>query len=190
MSWPDRSHHLWLVWLTLAWATFFLWSFVFGWHSRYTGGRVFSLSREPKLWITATLCGLSGSLVLHLFIDPSLRTAAPKDYPESVSAWLAMTLFVLAFDQLFLCFAPIAFFGRLARNPRIAGTLTVLFGIFLVVLKLKSGVVRLPADFVAGLLAWRILAGGLSVYFYLRGGTWLTWWWILGLQLRHLIDLI
>jgi hypothetical protein len=34
-----------------------------------------------------------------------------------------------------------------------------------------------------------MMAGYLSVYFYLKGGVILTWWWVFLLQLRHLIDL-
>jgi len=30
--------------------------------------------------------------------------------------------------------------------------------------------------------------GSCSVYFYLRGGAGLVWWWALLLQLRHLFD--
>src|SRR2546425_4163619 len=41
--------------------------------------------------------------------------------------------------------------------------------------------------FILELLLWRLAAGYLSVYFYLKGGVLLTLWWILLLQLRHLI---
>jgi len=190
LSWSDRGHHLWLLWLTLAWAAFFLWSFVFAWHHQYTGRPVFRVKPTPGLWIAATLGGVAGGMILRGLIDPTLRAATPGDYPDSLNSWVAMTLFVLAFDQLFLCFAPMAFFARLWQHAVIAAVLTIAFGVSLVFLKVGRAGAHLDAVFVSELVIWRILAGGLSVLFYWRGGVWLNWWWVLLLQLRHLIDLM
>ncbi len=188
-SWPNRAYQFWFVLLTLSWAAFILWSFVFAWHSKFTGQQVFRFTRQPVLWIIATLSGLGGASILHLMIDPVLRSVAPQEYPRTISSWTAMTLFLLAFDQLFLCFAPFAFFVRLIRSEKAAITLTVLFGAFLVYLKIQVWSAEFPLVFVLELYAWRILASGLSVYFYLRGGVPLAWWWVFLLQLRHLINL-
>jgi hypothetical protein len=139
--------------------------------------------------MAATFGGAGGALILHLLIDPTLRSVAAREYPSTVWSWVAMTLFLLAFDQLFVCFAPFAFFVRLSRNEKLATALTVLFGVFLLHLKIRSWSAQLPPVFILELFAWRILADGLSVYFYLNGGTPLTWWWALLLQLRHLFNL-
>src|SRR5207247_4066643 len=104
-------------------------------------------------------------------------------------AWRAMTLFNLAFDQLFLCFAPFAFFVRLLHNQKAAAGLTVLFGVMLLCLRIKSLAPLVSAFFIAELFVWRTAAGFLTVYFYLKGGAPLVWWWVLLLQLRHLIAL-
>jgi len=178
-----------LMWLALAWAAFVLWSFVFAWHATYSDAQPFRIKRDPNLWITATLCGVAGSFVLHLVIDPTLRSATPEDYPATWAAWAAMSLFVIAFDQLFICFAPFAFFIRLTHNSKVAAILTVAFGAFLVWLKLRRMPERFPDMYVLELFGWRLLAGSVSVYFLIRGGVWLTLWWIALLQLRHMISL-
>lgn len=189
MVWPGRPYQLMLMWLVLAWAAFVMWSFVFAWHAPYSEAQPFRIKRDPNLWITATLCGIAGSFFLRLVIDPTLRSVTPQDYPATRGAWVAMSLFVLAFDQLFLCFAPFAFFVRLIRSPKAAAVLTVVFGVFLAWLKLR----RIPDGFsdifLIEVFGWRLLAGSLSVYFLIRGGVWLTLWWVALLQLRHMIDL-
>ena len=186
--WSDRPHPLWLLSLTLAWAAFILWSFVFGWRSQ--GGRRPVLAARPSagLWSAATLAGVAGAVILRLFIDSVLQPLMPGDYPTTYRAWLAM-LFTLAFDQLFLCFAPFAFFLRLSRDHRVAAGLTVLFGIALLVLRIESSAPPLAPYFTAGLFVWRTAAGLLTLYFYLKGGVLLAWWWVLLLQLRHWLTL-
>jgi hypothetical protein len=47
----------------------------------------------------------------------------------------------------------------------------------------------MPPMLFLGLLVFRIIAGFLSVYFFLRGGILLVWWWTLLLQSRHLFTL-
>ena len=44
----------------------------------------------------------------------------------------------------------------------------------------------MPTALLAGFLVCRVAMGSLSVYFYLRGGVLLAWWWGLLLQSRHL----
>src|ERR1044071_3798411 len=136
--WSDRPHSLWLLSLTLAWASFILWSFVFGWHPQNAHRSILAVQGRPALWSAATLAGLAGAVMLRLFIDSVLQPLVPGDYPDTHKSWLAMTLFTLAFDQLFLCFAPFAFFIRLSRNQRAAAGLTVLFGVVLLCLRINS----------------------------------------------------
>jgi hypothetical protein len=45
----------------------------------------------------------------------------------------------------------------------------------------------LAEPFFLGLLVIRGVAPALSVYFYLRGGVLLVWWWELLFQSRHLL---
>ena len=183
--WVERPQPLWLLSLTLAWASFILWSFVFGWSPQATHRSILAAKAGPVLWSAATFAGLAGAVVLHLHIDPVLRPLVPGDYPDTHEAWLAMTLFTLAFDQLFLCFAPFAFFVRLSRNQRVAFGLTVLFGLTLLFLRIKSLTPQVPPFFIAELFVWRTAAGFLTLYFYLKGGALLVWWWVLLMQLRH-----
>ena len=46
---------------------------------------------------------------------------------------------------------------------------------------------QLSPAFILELFAWRVVAGFLSVSFFLKGGALLTMGWIFLLQLRHLI---
>jgi hypothetical protein len=188
--WTDRPYQLWFLCFVLGWAAFMLWSFIFAWHRKYTGEEVLMAKIRPSLWAAATVAGLIGSSFLLFGIDSVLRPLAPEDYPATMRAWLAMTLFILAFDQLFLCFAPFAFFVRLVQRRNVALGLTVLFGVFLMYLKARSWHGQFSALFIMTLFAWRIVAGYLSVHFYLNGGVALTWWWVFLLQLRHLVDLL
>jgi len=183
------EHQLWFVWLTLAWAAFILWSFVLAWHQKYTGQNVLEIARRPALWIVATLCGLVGAAVLYFGFDPVLRPVIPQEYPGSIRSWIVMTLFLLAFDQLFLCFAPFAFFIRLLRNEKLAMTLTVLFGIVLAYLKIQQSRHDFRTTFVVAMCAWRMVAGGISIILYRRGGVWVAWWCTLLAQTRHLLTL-
>ena len=187
--WGDRPHKLWFLSLTLAWASFILWSFVFGWRPHNAHRPILAVQARPALWSAATLAGLAGAVVLRQFIDSVLQPLVPGDYPDTHEAWLAMTLFTLAFDQLFLCFAPFAFFVRLLHNQRAAAGLTVLFGVVLLGLRIKSLAPLVSPFFIAELFVWRTAAGFLTLYFYLKGGALLAWWWVLLLQLRHLITL-
>jgi hypothetical protein len=187
--WRDRSHPLWLLSLTLAWAAFILWSFVFAWRPHNPHRSILAVKARLALWSAATFAGLAGAVVLRLFIDSVLQPLVPGDYPGTYEEWLAMTLFLLAFDQLFLCFAPFAFFVRLSQNQRAAAGLTVCFGLALLGLRIRSLIPQLSPFFVAELCVWRAAVGFLTLYFYRNGGALLAWWWVLLMQLRHWITL-
>src|SRR5947207_3242222 len=174
--WSGRSHPLWLLSLTLAWASFILWSFVLGWRPQDTHRSMLALKPRWALWRAATLAGLAGAVVLHSFIDSVLRPLVPGDYPSTLLAWLAMTLFTLAFDQLFLCFAPFAFFVRLLQNRRAATCLTVLFGLALLCLRIKSLASQLSPFLIAELYVCQTVAGLLTLYFDLHGCAFLEFW--------------
>jgi hypothetical protein len=165
-----------------------LWAFVFAWHTKYSGRPVFTVNIGLWPLVVATVSGIIAAAVL-LRGDPTLRARTPADYPINFQQWVAMTLFSLAFTQLFLVFAPFAWLLRLFRRKETAWLMTVLFGLFVLGVKNRAPSVPVPPMLFLGLLVFRIIAGFLSVYFFLRGGVLLVWWWTLLLQSRHLFTL-
>ena len=186
--WSNRSYHIWYAEAVLCLGGFVLWAFVFAWHTQYTNRPVFTLELEKTPWFVATGAGIFAALVLHRFIDPSTRVQAPEDFPVNREQWIAMTLFLLGFTQLFLVFAPYDWSVRLFGRRWIAILLTVLFGVFVVAIKSRS----VPVPVAPGLILMpamvRAVTTGLSVWFYSRSGVILVWWWGFLLQTRHLFD--
>jgi hypothetical protein len=163
-----------------------LWAFVFAWHTKYSGQPVFKLSIAPWPWTLATALGIVTAMLLTLLLDPALRVRTPEDYPATVQQWTATMLFSLGFTQLFLVFAPFAWLLRLFQRVEPALVLTVLFGLFVFAVKNRAAPVPVPPLMLVGLLVFRVAAGFLSVYFFLRGGVLLVWWWALLIHSRHL----
>ena len=187
--WSERRHPLWYLEVLLLLGGTVLWAFVFAWHSKYTGRPVFRLKLKPRSIVTITLTGLGTAALLSFLVDPRLRIMTPADYPKNPQEWAARTLFSLAFTQVFLVFAPFAWLMRLFRDPKTAVGLTVLFGLFVMVVKNHSAPAPLPLGIFSGLLALRVITGLVSIYCYLRGGALLVWWWTLLLESRHLASL-
>ncbi len=187
--WLNRAYPIWYLEAVIFFCSVVLWSFVFAWHTQYTRRPVFVLKLEPRLFAIVTGAGVAVATVLHLFLDPSLRPQLPEDYPTSLEQWFALVLFSLAFNQLFLIFAPFAWLMRLFQNRRVATGLTVLFGVVVLAIKIRHLSAPIPVPLFASLLAGRVVMGFLAVSFYLRGGILLTWWWTLLLEARHLLDL-
>ncbi|MDB6108941.1 MAG: hypothetical protein JWR69_691 [Pedosphaera sp.] len=184
--WSASPAPLLFSWLMLLWVTFMLWSFVLGWHLKYTGQRVLAFQWQARLWMLATLGGVVSALVLRFAVDPYWRVLSPTSFPSDWRSWLAMSLFSLAFDPLFLCFAPYAFFMRLFRRQTSALVLTVSFELFVLYAKLSSS--TLPTTgWLVEVIVLRVVAGFLSVYCYVKGGIWLIWWLVLVMELRHLL---
>ena len=165
-----------------------LWSFVFAWHTQYAHRPFFNFKIEPRLFVTATVAGIVVATVLHLFLDPALRLKTPEEYPADAKQWLAMVLFSLAFNQLYLIFAPFAWLIRLFQNRWVATCLTVLLSVIVMAIKIRSTPAPFPPPLFAALLAGRVVMGFLAVSFYLRGGVLLIWWWTLLIEARHLVD--
>jgi len=188
--WPARKHPLWYLEAVLFLGGIVLWAFVFAWHRKYTGQRVFKASIDPLLLGRVTLAGAGAALLLFFVLDPRVRALTPADYPRNLAEWAAMTLFSLAFTQVFLVFAPFAWLMRLFRERSAAIGLTAMFGLFVIVLKNHSSPTPIPMDMFWGLLAFRVAAGLFSIYCYLHGGALLVWWWILLLESRHLPGLL
>jgi hypothetical protein len=186
--WLNRSFPIWYLEAVMFFCGIVLWGFVFAWHTLFTHRPVFALKVEPRLFIAVTLAGIAVATAFHLFLDPALRLKMPEDYPANLRQWLAMALFSVAFNQLFLIFAPFAWLMRLFQNQRVATVLTVLFGAFVLTIKNHSSPTPLPSLLFATLLAVRIGMGFLSVSFYLRGGVLLSWWWTLLVEARNVLD--
>lgn len=184
--WLNRPYYLWYLEAVLFLCGTVLWAFVFAWHTRYTQRPVFTFKVGLGPFIVATLAGVGTAILLHVWLDPTLRLRTPEDYPRTLFQLIALALFTLAFTQLYLIFAAFAWFMRLFQNTVMATILTVLFGVFVLVIKNHASPAPMPSTLLLGLLMSRLALGALSVYFFLRGGVLLAWWWGVLLQSRHL----
>jgi hypothetical protein len=187
---PELAYPIWYLEALLFLGGIVLWAFVFAWHAAYSQRPVFSLDMGAAPVMASTASGLAAAAIMHLGFDPLFRSQLPNDYPDSLTHWMAMTLFSLAFTQLFLVFAPFAWLIRLVRASKLAALLTVLFGVFVMAVRAHSAPAPAPMWLLIDLLLVRLAVGGLSLYFYLRGGVLLVWWWVLLLQSRHLWRLL
>ena len=183
--WSARSYPIWYLETVIFFCAIVLWGFVFAWHATYAHRPVFTLKLDPRLFITVTVAGIGVAAGQHLFLDPSLRIKMPEDYPADPEQWFASVLFSLAFNQLFLIFAPFDWLIRLFQNRSVATVMTVLFGAIVLAMKLHSAPTPLPMGLLAPLLAGRIVMGFLAILFYLRGGVLLSWWWTFLIEARH-----
>jgi hypothetical protein len=185
---PGLKYPAWYLECLLFLGSMVLWAFAFAWYTRYSGRPLFILKMGWKPFALATGVGIV-TAVLVSFGDPALRARSPQDYPTTLSDWVAMTLFSLAFTQLFLVFAPFSWALRLFQRVSPAILVTVLFGLFVLAVKNRAPPTPIPSGMLLNLLLFRIIAGLVSVYFLLRGGVLLVWWWSLLLQSRHLLHL-
>jgi hypothetical protein len=188
-TWGERGAPVSLLWPVLVWAMFVLWGFVFAWQFEYAHRPVFMAKFNPKLWAITTVCAVAAGLLLHFTVDPPLRALTPLVYPTDWRSWIIMGLWALAFEPLFLCFAPFAFFIRLARRQDPALALTVTFTVFVLALRIHSSPTLPPLLLLVELVALRVLAGFASLYLYLQGGAFLVWWTMFVLYLRYIFDM-
>jgi len=186
--WPTRKYPLWYLEALLFLGGTVLWAFVFAWHTQYTGRPVFRLKMEAAIMALATAAGIAAAVVLAVLLDPAFRMAAPEDYPKSFSQWLAMTLFSLAFTQVFLVIAPFAWLMRLFRNQTIATVLTAVFGVCVAFVREHSSPLPLPGELLTKLLVFRAISSLVSLYFYFRGGAIIAWWFVFLTLSRHLVE--
>lgn len=186
--WAARPGQLWVMEAAVFTTAFFLWAFVFAWHRRYSGRPVLAVPRLAP-WAAVTLLGLVGAVLAASFIDPVLRPLTPEVYPNTFREWGALALFDLGFVQLFLCFAPMAYFSRVSSNPLLAAAATVGLSLLVALLRLRGLPVSVPFTTAAAVLAVRGLSAACSVWSYREGGILLAAWWTLLLDLRHLAAL-
>jgi hypothetical protein len=187
--WTERTHPVWYLEATTFCGSFVLWAFVFAWHTHYTQRPVFTL-KIGRGWEAATVAGVLMAVLLHSVFDPSVRQTTPLDYPADLAQWVAMTLFGLALNQLFLVFAPFAWLMRLFQRMGFAVALTVAFDVAVLLLKSDLSPESLPLGLLLGLVGARLMLGLLGVAFYLQGGVWQASWFALLVQARHLVVLV
>lgn len=183
--WQNRPQPLVILTLTLFWAAFCLWAFVFAWHEKESGCKVFAL-RPPKFWLGVTLCGLGAALLLRIGVDPFERGLNLVPVPASFQGWLAGALFMVTFQTLFGCLAAFAFFIRLCHRIPVAAALTVGFGLFIFILKLSSVETHVSFEVVTLLVIVRAIVSFVALCLYLRGGAPAVGWWVFLLQTRYL----
>jgi hypothetical protein len=167
-----------------------LWSFVFAWHTPYTRRPIFAAKFSPKLFSITTAIGIVLAGVSKVWLDPQMRAVFPEDYPADLIHWLAEVLFVFGLGQLFLTFAPCDWLMRLCRNQTITMALTASFGASVMAMKLQPHAGEISTPIFACILAGRFLGGLLAVFFYLRGGMALAWWWAFIFELRLLPEVL
>ena len=186
---PLEHFPVWFLLADLFFCSIILWAFVFAWHTPYTGKPVFSFKFDSRLWLTATLAGAGVAAIFHLGLDPDLRAKFPREYPADWQHWLASVFFSFALTQLFLVFAACDWLMRLTRNRTATVILAGLFAAGVQAMKIHSLKTPVSPAFTAALLATRFASGMLAVWFYLRGGIFLVWWWALIQSCRLLLDL-
>lgn len=186
--WEKRKLPVWYLESTVLLGGFVLWAFVFAWHTEYTKRPVFTVRIKLPVFAAATVIGIAAALILHYFIDPSIRRVTPEDFPPDFAHWIASLLFSFAFTQLFLIYAPFAWLMRLFRNEEAAMWLTVALNVVVLVMRSHATPASLPALLFVELVALRILSSYLGLWFYLRGGILLVWWLDLLMEARHLME--
>ena len=189
LLWPNHPGPIWYLEATILLCGIMLWSFVFAWHTACTNRPVFLLKLESRTFVLVTVIGAVIAGGIHLWLDPSLRSKMPEEYPADLKSWLASLLFSLALTQLFLVLAPFDLFARTLRNARLAAALTALFGAFVLAMKLNLVTTPISPWLLVALLVGRAVMAYLAVSFYLRGGVFLVWWWTFLFDARLLPDL-
>ena len=187
LGWVHLAYAAWFLVAVLAWASFILWSFVLGWHHRFLDSQPFVFPRNTQPWWIATVGGLTAASILFGVVDPMLRRIAPNEYPAGLASWAGMAMFDLAFVQLFVTFAPFDFFLRLFRKPWLAAWLAVVFGLFLLFLKIRSVEHAFSNGEMMFLFAGRLAIGGITAWLYWKAGTIPVLWFAFLLELRHLV---
>jgi hypothetical protein len=188
--WLQRPTPVWYLEAVIFFCCIVLWGFVFAWHQPYTGRPALVLRPEPAPLAVATVGGIALALIWHGWLDPVLRPQLPEEYPPDWGHWLASVAFLLAFNQLFSIFAPVDWLMRLTQNRWVTAGLAGLMAAALFFYKTQKLAVSVPPSLLAVMLLCRLLAGLLVVWFYLRGGLPLVWWWGLLLESRLVPDFL
>jgi hypothetical protein len=184
--WRDSPYPALFSAIVIAFTSGVMWGFVFAWEKPNLGRSPFSPCRSWRLWAAATAFALAGAAFRGLLLDPALVRDKLVTPPASFGEWAVGGLFQLAFLQLFLVFTPVAVCARIFRDSRVAILLGVGLGLY-VGWRLLGRVETQPSLMLATqILLSRSVGDGVAIWFYQRGGLWLSWWMGLILHLRHL----
>jgi hypothetical protein len=184
--WTASLEYLVIIAAMLGWCVFVLWGFVFAWSSRHAGVPPFQRPRDGRFWALITLVAIAVGLLLTTTLDAEYRRLFPFEDSRTPGQWTAALFFNLSLQQLFLCFAPIAFFSRLGAPPGVTLGLTVALTLSVLTMKLDRAPLEPSAIAIVGWVAARGLIAAGSVLIYRRGGVLAVWWFALLLQCRHL----
>lgn len=188
--WLHRPAPVWYLEAVFFVCGIVLWGFVFAWHEPYTGRPAFVFQLPLAPFLAATAAGMAAALASHFWVDPVLRPQFPEEYPPDLLHWAAAALFALAFNQLFLVFAPFDWVMRLTRSRWLAaGSLGALAGLLLL-LKIHRLAASVSPGWLTLVLVTRLAAGFLAAWFYQRGGVGLVCWWTFLTEARHLLDFV
>ena len=182
---PENGDRIPLAFM-LGWCVFVMWGFVFAWSEPHLRCRPFPIQREPLFWLQITASAIMLGLLLSVSLDAEYRRLFPTEDVRTPGEWIAALLFNLSLQQLFLCFAPLAFFARLGAGPHAALGLTVALSLSVLTMKADRSLLE-PSAF--AIVGWVVARGGIaagSVLIYRHGGVPAVWWFALVLQCRHL----
>jgi len=100
-----------------------------------------------------------------------------------------MALSTLTLTQLFVVFAPLAFFLRMISRRWLAIGLTLAFNLFVMLQRSALAPAPLPPLLLAGLIGFRLLGASILIYFYSKGGLPLACWATFLVHARLLLEL-
>ena len=184
-NWSQREDAVWVLLGLIEFTAFAMWAAVFAWHEKHGGRALMPRAVPARFWAMTIALGTAGAMAAFHFGDPALRRIAFADFPQNAHAWAEHLLFNLAMEQLFLCFAPFAVGLRLLPNATAAGVTTVLLGMFVFALTLRSVATAMPPELTVALLAFRAVQSAVTVWIYWRGGLVAVWVFVVLLQIRH-----
>src|SRR5437763_17200677 len=96
-AWQTRRYPVWYMEAVLFLGAIVFWAFVFGWHTKYSGRPLFTLRPDRLAFAIATAAGVIGAVTQYYFLDPTLKTRSPEDFPMNLGQSAAMILFALTF---------------------------------------------------------------------------------------------
>ena len=190
MLWTRRPESILVLAGVLGWCLFVMWGFVFAWSFKHGAIHPLQAPAGGKRWAGLTVGGVIAGILLTLFVDGEYRRLFPTEAPTSLSSWTAGLLFSLALQQLFFCFAPMAFLARLGAGPRTAIGLTVALSLLVLTMKLRRSPVEIAT---LAIPTFVVARGGLAfaaVVIYRWNGVLAVAWFTLVLHLRHFPALV
>jgi hypothetical protein len=187
LVWTQNVYPVWFSAVVIALTSAVMWGFVLAWEERSLGRAPFALPRSAQLWQAASLFACVAAGYRLAVLDPVLLSHRLAERPASFAQWLAAGLFQLSFLQLFLLLAPVALCSRLFRDRRAAMGIAVLLGLYVTWRALARSEADPSPALVLQVLLARALSDGFAVWFYQRGGVFVSWWIAIVVHARHLL---